>query len=87
MSIKVNHLQVSGVSYPLFTLAQNCIKRMKLPAFLIVFCVIAVSYVSAAPIGEGQLQIVRIETVVLQWKETDIYALLSLSTDIAAALH
>ena len=71
-SIKVNDLQVSGESYPLFTFAQNCINIMKFPAFLITFCVIAVSYVSAAPIGEGQLQIVRVETVVLRWKETDI---------------
>ena len=69
-SIKVNHLQVSRESYPLFTLAQNCIRIMKFPAFLITFCVIGFSYVSATPIGESQLQIVSVETFVLQWQET-----------------
>lgn len=81
MSIKVNRLQVSSQSYPLFTLAQNCIRIMKFPAFLITFCVIGVSYVSATPIRDGQLQIVSIETV-LQWQETGNWHIF-LSTDIA----
>jgi hypothetical protein len=65
MSIKVNQLQVSTESYPLFTLAHNCIRIMKFPAFLITFCVIGIFYVSATPIREDQLQIVSVETVVL----------------------
>ena len=69
MSIKVNHQHFSGESYPLFTLTQNCIILMQFPAFLITFCIISVSYVFTTPIGEGQLQMVSIETI-LRWQKT-----------------